>query len=239
MVLGATSDIGIAIAREFAKQGYDVQLAARNIKRLMDDRNDIQIRYDVGVSLHELDILVSDQYEEFLSSLPMLPDVVVSAIGLMGDQKENQSNIDLRAEVIRSNFEGPASLFSMFSLKFRERRSGTFVGISSVAGERGRASNYIYGASKAGFTAYLSGMRNELSKHNVHVVTVLPGFVYTKMTQGMDLPKRLTASPEDVAQAVLKAVNTSKDVIYVKTIWRLIMTIIKMLPERIFKKTNL
>ena len=113
------------------------------------------------------------------------------------------------------------------------------MGISSVAGERGRATNYVYGSAKAGFTAFLSGLRNRLAKNGVHVVTVLPGFVATKMTEGMDLPTRLTAQPEEVAKAVFKAVKRTKNTIYIKPIWWIIMVIIRLIPERLFKGLNI
>jgi hypothetical protein len=109
------------------------------------------------------------------------------------------------------------------------------VGISSVAGERGRATNYVYGSAKAGFTAFLSGLRNRLAKKGVHVVTVLPGFVATKMTDGMDLPAKLTAQPKQMADAILDAVLKRRNVIYVKRIWQLIMMIIRNIPEKVFK----
>src|SRR5690606_12784913 len=116
---------------------------------------------------------------------------------------------------------------------------GTIVGISSVAGERGRQSNYLYGSAKAGFTAYLSGLRNALFSDNVHVVTVLPGFVYTKMTENLNLPKLLTAQPSEVADAIYAAVQKKKNTIYVRWFWKWIMLIIKCIPEFIFKKLKL
>jgi short-subunit dehydrogenase len=118
-------------------------------------------------------------------------------------------------------------------------KQGVIVGISSVAGERGRQSNYIYGSAKAGFTAYLSGLRNRLQKENVHVLTVLPGFVYTKMTENLKLPKPLTAAPEEVGVAVYNGVVKRKNVVYVRWMWRWIMLIIKLVPESMFKKLKL
>jgi hypothetical protein len=143
------------------------------------------------------------------------------------------------ASVMRANFEGPATILGALANAMEARGSGTLVGISSVAGERGRASNYVYGSAKAGFTAFLSGLRNRLAGKGVHVVTVLPGFVATKMTEGMDLPARLVAQPEEVATAILAAVERGQEVIYVRRIWRLIMAIIRAIPETIFKKTSI
>ena len=136
---------------------------------------------------------------------------------------------------MRSNFEGPASIMATLANRFEERGSGTLVGVSSVAGERGRATNYVYGGAKAGFTAFLSGLRNRLAKKGVHVLTVLPGFVATRMTAGMDLPAKLTAQPAEVADKIAAAVAAGRNVIYVRSVWWLIMMIIRNIPERIFK----
>lgn len=239
LVLGARSDIGKAVAHKFAALGHPVQLAARHAEALGTDRTDLELRYGVSVSLHEFDALATDTHEAFVAGLPALPQVTVCAVGLMGRQEENERDIEAAARVMRSNFEGPASILGLLAQRFEDRGSGTLVGISSVAGERGRATNYVYGSAKSGFTAFLSGLRNRLAKRGVHVVTVLPGFVATQMTEGMDLPARLTAQPEEVAEAIARAVRRKTDVIYVRSIWRLIMLIIRNIPERIFKGMRL
>lgn len=241
LILGARSDIGLATAHAFAAAGYAVQLAARNVTGLVEDQNDIAIRHGVGVTLHELDGLDLGSHQAFVESLGALPDVAVCAIGYMGEQQENEQSVEAMAKVLRSNFEGPASLLSLLANRFVARGSGTLVGISSVAGERGRATNYVYGSGKAGFTAFLSGLRNRLarSKSGVHVVSVVPGFVETRMTAGMDLPAKLTAQPGEVGKAILSAVEKGRNVIYVRPAWRLIMLIIRHIPESVFKKLSL
>jgi short-subunit dehydrogenase len=141
---------------------------------------------------------------------------------------------------IRTNFEGPALLLLLFADGFAKRGSGTLIGISSVAGDRGRASNYIYGSSKAGFSQFLSGLRARLRGKGVHVVTVKPGFVRTAMTSGMKLPPLLTAEPHEVADAVFaRGQNGGASVIYVRRIWQLIMFIIRALPEPLFVRLGL
>lgn len=235
LILGARSDIGKATAHAFAAQGHPIQLAARHAETLADDRSDIALRYSVEVSLHELDALDLTSHSRFVNQLPELPGTVVCAVGLMGEQSENEHDQDAAIRVMRSNYEGPASIFAVLANRFEERGHGTLVGISSVAGERGRATNYVYGSAKAGFTAFLSGLRNRLARRGVHVVTVLPGFVATQMTEGMDLPVRLTAEPDEVAHAILHAVSKKRDVVYVRPVWALIMAIIRNIPERIFK----
>jgi decaprenylphospho-beta-D-erythro-pentofuranosid-2-ulose 2-reductase len=239
LILGAASDMARAIARSFAAEGHSIQLAARNVGRLEADRADLVTRYGVDVTLHEFDALDLDAHAAFVESLPDLPRVAVSAVGTMGTQEENAASPTVGTMVMRANFEGPASILAHLANAMEARGSGTLVGISSVAGERGRASNYVYGSAKAGFTAFLSGLRNRLAKKGVHVVTVLPGFVATAMTEGMDLPARLTAQPEEVGAAVVKAVRTQRDVIYVRPIWRIVMAIIRAIPEPIFKKTSI
>lgn len=241
LILGARSEIGLATARAFAAKGYTVQLAARNAQALADDQKDVVLRHGGDVTLHELDALDLASHAAFLASLPVLPDVVVSAIGLMGEQHENETSVDAMAKVMRSNFEGPASLFSLLAERFVARGSGTLVGISSVAGIRGRATNYVYGSAKAGFSAFLSGLRNRLAhnKTGVDVVTVLPGFVYTRMTAGMDLPAKLTAEPAELGRAILDAVEKRRNIIYVRPIWRVIMLVIRHIPEAIFKKLSI
>jgi short-subunit dehydrogenase len=235
LILGARSDIAMAIVHRLAKEGYDIQLAARNADGLAADRSDIELRYRVIVTQHEFDALNAASHEAFVEDLSVMPDIAVCAVGYMGEQAENERDTQAASLVMRSNYEGPASILAVLANRFEQRGSGCIVGISSVAGERGRATNYVYGSAKAGFTAFLSGLRNRLAKKGVHVVTVLPGFVATKMTEGMDLPAKLTAQPKEVAGAVLKAVQKKQNVIYVKPIWQLIMMIIRNIPERAFK----
>ncbi|MEP2827802.1 SDR family oxidoreductase [Parvibaculum sp.] len=239
LILGARSDIGKAVAHKFAALGHPVQLAARKASTLEVDKTDVELRYGVPVSLHEFDALATGTHEAFVAALPELPHIAVCAVGLMGQQSENERDVEAAALVMRSNYEGPASILAILANRFEERGSGTIVGISSVAGERGRASNYIYGSAKAGVTAFISGLRNRLAKRGVHVVTVLPGFVATQMTEGMDLPAKLTAEPSDVADAIARAVGGKKDVIYVIPTWHLIMLIIRNIPESIFKRMNI
>ena len=239
LILGARSDIARAVAHRFAALGHPVQLAARSSGSLQPDKTDIALRYGVAVSLHEFDALDLGSHAAFLDALPELPAIAVCAVGFMGDQLASERDIFAAIEVMRSNYEGPASIFAHLANRFAERGSGTLVGISSVAGDRGRAVNYIYGSAKAGFTAFLSGLRNRLAKQGVHVITVLPGFVATRMTEGMDLPARLTADPDDVAKAIERAVAKRRNVIYVRPVWRIIMAIIRTIPEAIFKRLKL
>ncbi len=239
LLIGATSDIGISIAYKFAEHGYDIQLAARNMTFIESEKINIEKHYGVRVSIHELDILKIQSHEKFLRSLNQMPEVAVSAVGYLKIQKESELNSEISVKIFRTNFEGPANIFGLLANYFEKRGSGTLIGISSVAGERGRGSNYIYGSSKAGFTAFLSGLRNRLSSKNVHVMTVLPGFVKTKMTSKITSPKPFSAKPDDVSKAVFNGFKKKKNIIYVLPIWKFIMLIIKSIPEFIFKKLSL
>ena len=194
---------------------------------------------DATVTLHHIDVLQADNGLSLLDELDPLPDIVVCAIGLLGDHNESMRDPAVAAQVMQVNYIGSALLMGALAERFEARGSGIVVGISSVAGDRGRAMNYVYGSAKAGFTAFLSGLRNRLTACGVRVITVKPGFVQTRMTNGMDLPAWLTAAPEEVADAVAKAIHRRRDVVYVRRIWRLIMLVIRILPESIYKRITL
>lgn len=239
LILGATSDIGFAIAKKFASEGYDVQLAGRNEELLKPLQSDLLIRFGIKCTTHFFDAVAFEQHRSFYESLSPKPDVAVYVVGYMDDNEKLVSNWSESAKTINTNYTGAVSVLNLIAEDFANRKSGTIVGISSVAGNRGRQSNYIYGSAKAGFTAYLSGLRNSLFHNGVHVMTVLPGFVFTKMTEHLNLPKLLTAKPQDVANAVYTGVKKKKNIIYVKWFWRWIMFIITAIPESIFKKKKL
>lgn len=238
LILGASSDIGLALARVYARRGAALILAARDSARLGDDANDLRLRYQTEVRLADFDVLNSDA-AAFVDALGALPDVAVCVVGLLGDQQRSQSDLAAADGVMRSNYNGPALYLAELANRMEARGSGVLIGISSVAGDRGRASNYVYGSAKAGFTAFLSGLRNRLAARGVHVLTVKPGFVDTRMTAGMDLPKPLTAQPGEVAEAIVRAQDKGRDVLYVRPIWELVMLIIRAIPERFFKKMKI
>lgn len=239
LILGGRSDIGLACAHAFAAKGHPVQLAARNAASLQPEATDLGLRHSVPVSLHEFDVLDTPGHVAFLDALPVAPGIVVCAIGMMGEQEASELDFAAAAQVMRSNYEAPTAILGLIANRMEAAGAGTIVGISSVAGDRGRATNYVYGSAKAGFTAFLSGLRNRLARTGVHVVTVKPGFVATRMTAGMDLPAKLTAQPEELGAAVLKAVTRKRNVIYVRPVWALVMAIIRNIPEPIFKKLKL
>jgi hypothetical protein len=239
LIVGAKSDIARATAREYAKNGYDIYLAARNVSELEAFADDIRVRSEKVVELVELDILDYRSHQSFYDALVEKPLGVVTAVGYLGEQEKAQIDNTEAQKIIDTNYSGVVSLLNIIANDFEQRRAGFIVGISSVAGDRGRKSNYIYGSAKAALTAYLSGLRNRLYESQVQVLTVKPGFVATKMTEDMDLPEKLTAKPEQVAQDIYKAQQSGKNVLYTKWMWRYVMMIITSIPEFIFKKMSI
>ena len=239
LILGAASDMGMAIARKYAEKGHSLQLATRNIDRLEPLCSDIQIRHNVACTLHELDITSFNSLKNFWESIEVKPQITISVIGYMNDNEKVITSEEETLKTINTNFTGLALLLNIIANDYAKNEDGVIAGVSSVAGMRGRQSNYIYGSAKAGFTAYLSGLRNKMYHHKVHVMTVLPGFVYTKMTEHLNLPKLLTANPENVASSVYNGLKKKKNIIFIKWFWRWIMLIITSVPEFIFKKKKL
>jgi len=239
LILGASSEMAMAIAKKFGAENYNIQLAARNIEQIKPLQSDIAIRYNVQCTAHTFDAAAMETHKAFYSQLPAKPDVTVCVFGYLGENETAMNEWLETATIIQTNYTGAVSILNIVAADYIVSKKGTIVGISSVAGERGRQSNYMYGSAKAGFTAYLSGLRNRLFKEGVHVVTVLPGFVNTRMTEELNLPKILTANPQEVGTAVYNAVATRKNIIYVRWFWRWIMLIIKLIPETIFKKLKL
>jgi hypothetical protein len=239
LIIGAKSDIAKAVAKIYAENGYNLYLAARKSSELHNFANDIKIRNQKDVKCIDLDILNYVSHQSFYNSLEEKPIGVISVVGYLGEQEKAQNDFEEAQKIMDTNYTGVVSILNIVANDFEKNKNGFIVGISSVAGDRGRKSNFIYGSAKAAFTTYLSGLRNRLFSSNVQVLTVKPGFVATKMTEGLDLPKKLTAQPEEVAQDIFKAQQTGKDVLYTKWFWRWIMFIIKNVPEFQFKKMSI
>ncbi len=239
LILGAASDMAIAIARKFASAGYSIHLAARNVSRLQPLQSDLSVRYQANCTLHEFDALNFESHQLFVNSLSPMPEITICVFGYLGDNEVARKDWNEALKIIHTNYTGAVSILNVISNFYAEQKKGLIAGVSSVASERGRQSNYIYGSSKAGFTQYLSGLRNRMYREGVHVLTVQPGFVYTRMTEHLKLPALVTAKPEDVGVAVYNAVVAKKNIIYVKWFWRWIMLIIRCIPEFMFKKMKL
>lgn len=240
LILGAMSDIARALAYKYASQGYSITLAARQADRLTDTASDIQIRHSTPVTAVEFDALNYADHATFYAALDPKPEVVISVFGYLGSQETAQVDDFSQAEqIINTNYTGAVSILNIVANDFEQRKQGTIIGIGSVAGDRGRQSNYIYGSAKAAFAAYLSGLRNRMVKANVQVLTVKPGFVRTQMTAGLPLPAPVTAKPEQVAHDIFKAHHKGSNQLYTLWMWRYIMFIIRNIPEGIFKRLSL
>lgn len=241
LILGATSPIARAVANEYAELGHDIFLAARDRDEAQRIASDIAIRYEVRTTAAAFDAVQTGTHAELLEHVEAALgaiDVAVLAFGAMGEQEESQDDFASARRVIDTNYTGAVSICELLAAAMVERGRGTIIGISSVAGERGRKSNYVYGSAKGAFTLYLGGLRNRLTEHGVGVLTVKLGFVDTRMTFGMETAIPV-ASPEEAARAIVGAARNGRDVLYYPRFWRPIMGVIRAIPERLFKKLSL
>ncbi len=239
LVLGSKSEIAINTVYLFAQDGYDIILSSRNSIELKDSCEEIIKLYGVRCYLVELDILDIDKYSDILNNMPLLPTVVLCAVGKMSamnsDVDINNGNL---SNIINTNFTSNVNFIEEFIETYVNKYpkiNFSIISISSVAGERGRAKNYIYGASKSGLTQYLSGLRQKYYNKNLRVITVKPGFVKTQMIKNIETPNLLTVTPKKMASIIFKSFINKKDIVY-GPYWRYIMFIIKLMPEFIFKK---
>ncbi|THB66789.1 MAG: SDR family oxidoreductase [Gammaproteobacteria bacterium] len=241
LILGAASDIAKAVAAEYAKQGKSLYLATRAQEKEEAEATatDLKVKYNIEAETVEVDAVDFASHADFYEKLDPKPEGTLLFIGYLGDQIKAQADFEETQRIINTNYVGAVSLLNVIANDYESKKSGFIVGVSSVAGDRGRQSNYLYGSAKAGLTAYLSGLRHRLYASGVHVVTVKPGFVNTRMTEGMDLPAKLTAEPEEVARDIVKAQQKRKNTIYTKWFWRCVMMVITSIPEFVFKKTKL
>ncbi|MEO0778237.1 MAG: SDR family oxidoreductase [Bacteroidota bacterium] len=240
LILGSNSDIAKACARRFAAAGFELWLASRECHAAQLDLM-AQIRADHGAEVQHFvwDALEYERHADWVAALPRLPDVVLVAVGYLGTQTEAERDFAEAQRIIASNFTGAVSVLTHLVEPLLLRGAGSIIGISSVAGERGRASNYYYGAAKAAWTTYLSGLRQRGQQRGLRVLTVLPGYVRTKMIAHLATPAFLTASPEAVAEAIWRAHRGRRNRLYVKALWRPIMWVIRHLPESFFKRLRL
>lgn len=238
LILGANSGIAKAISNEFARGGHNLVLAARDLSQLGEQAETLKLNYGIEVECKEFDGGDFASHHGFYHSIHMQPDVVIVCFGYLPDQERAQTDFNEAKKTLDINYTGAISILELVASDMEALKKGTIIGIGSVAGDRGRKKNYFYGAAKAAFAEYLSGLRQRLVKNGVHVITVKPGFVYTQMTEHMDLPVNLTSEPEDVGKVVFGAYQKKKNVVYSTFKWALIMFIIRHIPEAIFKKMN-
>ncbi|MTI33404.1 SDR family oxidoreductase [Xanthovirga aplysinae] len=238
LILGATSDMSRATAEKFAQNNHDLILAARNVSRLTHFQNDLSLRFEIEVILAEFDAENKKSHPEFARKFKEV-EVVLVFFGYLGSQHLAEKNWKETHRIIDVNYVGAVSIVGIFAQYFKERSQGIIIGISSIAGDRGKQSNYIYGSAKAGFSIYLQGLRNRMYPYNVHIATIKPGFTKTKMTEGSKFPSLLTAKSHTIAKAIYKAYRKKRNIVYTPTIWKLIMGIICSIPESAFKKLKM
>jgi len=241
VIFGANSAIAQKVAEKLAQAGQSLFLAGRNEEQLVKTKQDLTVRYSCQCFSGYFDATAYHDHPRFWQQvLKVLPDVdtVLLAFGYLGSQEKAQTDLAEAEKIIAVNLLGAISILTLVSSYFEQKQKGTIVIISSVAGDRGRQSNYVYGAAKGGLSLFSQGLRQRLAKKGVKVITIKPGFVATPMTYGLDLPKPLVASAEKVAEDIFQALMKGKDVVYTPWYWRPIMGVIKALPESLFKRLN-
>lgn len=240
IVLGSTSEVAQAFVEEALREGErfeKIYLLTSNKETAERFARHIDVKFLQQAEVIEFDLMKEIDYMRFekISS-----SMLFCAAGYLGEGTEEGLYDHKNTErIIGVNYSKLIPVINYFAQKFESRRSGTIIGLSSVAGDRGRQSNFIYGSAKAAFTAYLSGLRNYLFDKKVHVMTVKPGFMATKMTEGLPLKPKLTATPKEAAASIFKAYKKRRNVAYVLPVWGIIMMVIRNIPEFIFKKLKL
>ena len=238
LIIGATSTIAEHCGRIWAARGDGLYLVARNETHLRTIAADLKVRGASSVAINCVDLNEMDRHVDLLDTAENAMtdfDVVLIAHGTLSNQASCEISVEETLAEILTNALSTVSLLTLIANRFEAKRNGTICVISSVAGDRGRASNYVYGSAKAMVTAFTSGLRQRLYKSNVAIVTIKPGFVDTPMTS--EFKKGLLwANPNAVAKSILKAIDSQKTEVYVPGFWWAIMMLIRIIPNEIFRK---
>ena len=241
IVAGATSAIAEATCRLFAKQGDRLYLVGRRESALKNISDDLKVRGADRVDYQILDLSQSDDHEQLLENANLAMDgvdMLFVAYGTLPDQQLCEESFELALQELNINCISVLSLVSQVANLFQKQKKGHIVVITSVAGDRGRKSNYLYGTAKGAVAIFLQGLRNRLYNSGVYVLTVKPGFVDTPMTT--EFPKGiLWSSPKRIASGIMISINKKRDIVYLPAYWRYVMLIIKMIPESFFKRRSL
>ncbi len=240
IVIGSNSEVAQAFVEKALSSGEKFEkifLLTSHRETTEKFARHIDVKYIQTSEVIELDLMKENNFQELEN---VQSHLLFCAAGFLGKgTEEGLYDIHNTRRIIDINYAHLVPLITYFAKKMETARHGTIIGLSSVAGDRGRQSNFIYGSAKAGFTAYLSGLRNYLNDKKVHVMTVKPGFMKTKMTEGLPLNPALTASPAEAAAHIYNAYRKQKNIVYVLPVWRYIMAVIRNIPELIFKKLKL
>lgn len=241
LIIGATSAIAQATARLYAARKATLYLIARDPERLDQLAADLRVRGAPEVHTDVLDVNDFERHAPALEkAVGMLGglDLALIAHGTLGDQRQSQQNFAAALKELNTNAISVMSLLTWLANDCEQRHHGILAVIGSVAGDRGRQSNYVYGTAKAALATFLQGLRNRLHRHGVHVITVKPGFVDTPMTASFKKGP-LWRSPAEIAAGIVRAVDRRRDVVYLPGWWRYVMTGIRAVPESVFKRMPL
>ena len=241
VILGATSGIALEVQRRLARLGCELLLVARSPQRLGEIQADLAIRGAERVLTYAADLASVQQHAtifEFVHhTLPDF-DTVLLAYGSMRDQKDSETSVDVLLEELQVNFVSATAILTLFAADLERRGTGCLAAITSVAGDRGRRSNYVYGSAKGALSLFLQGLRSRLHPAGVRVITIKPGPVQTAMTDHVPNAARF-ANPAEVACDIVCALERrSPDVLYTPRIWRYVMTAVQQIPETIFKRLS-
>ncbi len=242
LIIGATSAIAETTARRFAVAGARFYLVGRNAEKLAAIARDLEIRSGQPIARESMDLdqlnlhpALLERAEQVLGGI----DVAFIAHGILPDQAACQQSVEKTLAAIQTNALSAISLATLLANTFEQRGRGILIVISSVAGDRGRQSNYVYGAAKGMLNLFLQGLRNRLSEKGVQVLTIKPGFVDTPMTAAFEKKGLLWAQPDQIAKGIVAAVERGRDEVYLPGFWRWIMLVIRHIPEGIFKRLKL
>lgn len=242
LIIGATSAVAMAYAREQAEKKSTLYLLGRSEEKLAVIQQDLIARGASRVDLAVADFSDTSQHEMLISNAfehMERVDTVLVAHGTLPDQEYCQADIQKALEEFHINGTSTLSLLSHIANAMEQQKTGTLAVITSVAADRGRSSNYLYGSAKAAVSTFIEGLRGRLFKSNVHVLEIKPGFIDTPMTEGLDLPGPLLSTPEKIASIINNAIEKKRNCIYAPFYWWFILTIIKSIPKGIFKKLSI
>lgn len=230
LVIGGNSDIGFSTAKIFASKGYNIHLASQNIEQLSLKKEIIEKNFNVTCKITALNVYSTNSIETFVNNNSTNPKVILVSAGYM----ENPEI--LFDKIIKVNYLNLVEIIEKLIIKNTDKQDlSTIIGISSVGGERGKKDNTIYCSAKSGFSTYLDGLRQRLYATNINVITIKPGYVETKMTKNLNLPKYLVSSSDLIGKIIFESFQKNKDIVYAPYFWKILLFIYRNIPEFIFR----